>query len=155
MDAAALTQVVTALTVIAKIVDSLGVGGVIVLSLAGPVIVVLAVMVLSYLNGVKLARIIEAYRKDADTRFEAYRENSEKRFEEYRTHTDKVLTKYGEALGKVTDYYENNVELVKGYERMAKDFAGVLSLNSATMQALVDKIQTVIECLKETARGAS
>lgn len=155
MDAATMTQIVTALTVIAKIVDSLGAGGIIALALAGPVIVVLAVMVLSWLNSEKLAKIIESYRNDADQRFETYRATSDQRFEEYRGDMNKVLTRYGEALMRTTDYYENNVDLVKGYERMAKDFAGVVSLNAATMQRLVDRIETIIQCWKDSSKGVS
>lgn len=150
-----MTQIVTALTVIAKIVDSLGAGGIIALALAGPGVVVLAVMVISYLNGVKLAKIIEAYRKDADRRFEEYRATSDRRFEEYRASMDEVLAEYGKALARTTDYYEDNVELVKGYERLAKDFAGVISLNAQTMQRLVDKIETVINCLRDVMKGGA
>jgi len=141
--------VVTALTVIARIVDSLGVGGVIALALAGPVVVVLAVMVLSYLNGVKLARIIEAYRADADARFEAYRNDSERRFDAYRELADKTLSQHGDALSETRLYYSNNVELVRGFERMCKDFAGVISLNSTNMQKLADRIEAILSCLNK------
>lgn len=157
MDPAILTQVVTALTIIARIVDSLGVGGVIALALAGPVIVVLAVIIISYLNGLKLARIIEAYRADADARFEAYRtdsegrfeayrSDSERRFEAYRTQADAALKQYGNALGETREFYNNNVLLVQGFERMCKDFGGIVSLNATTMQKLADKIDTALAC---------
>lgn len=165
MDPATITQIVTALSIIAKIVDALGVGGIIGLALAGPVIVVIAVLLLSHLNNRRLSTVVDAYRKDADTRFEQYRKQSEgslreirndssKRFNEFRTLMTTTVDKYGEALGETRQFYKDNVELVRSWERLAQDFAEIISLNTRTQQKLVDKIETNQFCpaVKEKMR---
>lgn len=152
LDPGTITQVVTALSIIAKIIDALGVGGIIGLALAGPVIVVIAVLLLSHLNNRRLTTVVDAYRKDADTRFEEYRKQSEtslrelrndsnKRFNEFRTMMTTTVEKYGEALSETRQFYKDNVELVRSWERMAEDFASVISLNTQTQQKLVDRIE--------------
>lgn len=140
MDPATITQIITALSIIAKIVDALGVGGIIALALAGPVIVVVAVLLLSQFNNQRLAKIVEIYRNDADKRFEVYRKDSGDRFEEYRHGMEKTLDEYDDSLRQVIQFYKDNVELVKNITSIAADLKDVVVLNATNMQRVTDKV---------------
>jgi hypothetical protein len=142
MDPTTLTQIVTALSIIAKIFETLGPTGIILLFLAGPVVVVVAVLLLSHLNNRRLTVIMDAYRKDADERFECYRVDSDKRFDEFRNWMTQTVDKYGEALAETRQFYKDNVELVRRYERMAEDFAEIISLNTRTQERLAGRIES-------------
>jgi len=144
MEPATMTQIVTALTIIAKTVETLGAGGIVALALAGPVAVVLTVIVLSWISNNRLTSLVESYREDGD-----------KRFDQYRERTDAILKQYGESLATVSQYYKDNVELVKGYDRIASDAMQVISLNTRVMQQLVDKIDSNWFCphVKKEAQG--
>lgn len=146
LDPGTLAQVVTALSIIAKIFDSLGPGGIALLGLAGPVIVVLAVLLLSHFNNRRLTVVVDAYRRDADERFETYRQQSDERFDSFRAMMDATVDKYGMALGEVSQFYKDNVELVRGYQRIAEDFANIISLNTRTQQKMVDRIDSNQYC---------
>lgn len=141
MDPATMQQVVTALGIIAKIVQALGPAGITLLFLAGPVVVVIAVLLLSHFNNRRLSAVVDAYRADADRRFEEFRVNSDRRYEQTRGWMEATVAKYGEALEETRQFYKDNVELVKSWERMAEDFAEVISLNTRTQQKLVDRIE--------------
>lgn len=141
MDAATLTQVVTALTVFAKIVDSLGAGGLVALALAGPVVVVLAVMILSHLNGAKLAKIIESYRDDADRRFDEYRKDADRRFDHFRDTVTDTLTQLSQAHAETAQFYRDNVELVKIANKLAEGFQDTVVSNTAALERVANMVR--------------
>lgn len=135
MDPAVIKQVVTALSIIAQLVDALGVGGIVSLALAGPVLIVLAVLVLSHLNNTRVARLMESYRTDAD-----------RRFEEHRRQTDMVLERYGEALRETAQYYNDNVELVRSFSKMANGFQDLVVSNTRTLERLCNDVEHHVFC---------
>jgi hypothetical protein len=142
MDPTTITQVVTALSIIAKIVDALGPAGIALLFLAGPVIVVIAVLLLSHLNNRRLTTVVDAYRSDADTRFREYQKGSDTRFEAFRTLMDRTVKDHGKAFAEVSQFYRDNVELVRVTQKMATEHIDIISLNTRIQQKLVDKIET-------------
>lgn len=142
MDPATLSQIVTALTIIAKIVSALGPGGIALLFLAGPVVVVIAVLLLSHFNNRRLSTVVDAYRQDADARFREYRSDSDSRFEAFRNLMDRTVREHGEAFTEVSQFYRDNVELVRVTQRMASEHIDIISLNTRIQQKLVDKIET-------------
>ena len=137
MDPTVISQVVAALSIIAKIVDALGVGGIVGLALAGPVIVVLSVIFLSHLNNQRLAAMLEVYRKDAGDRFETYRKDSGDRFEYYRNTMDKALDESEDGLNQVIQFYKDNVELVKNITNIASDLKDVVEIGRASCRERV------------------
>ncbi|WP_319543171.1 hypothetical protein [uncultured Pseudodesulfovibrio sp.] len=142
LDPATITQIVTALGIIAKIFDTLGPGGIVLLFLAGPVVVVVAVLLLSHFNNRRLTVVVDAYRKDADDRFDKFRSDSDRRFEEFRSWMTSTVDKYGEALSEVSQFYKDNVELVRTTQKLAQDHVDVISFNTRIMQKLADKIES-------------
>ncbi|MFW5490417.1 MAG: hypothetical protein ACNI3A_18670 [Desulfovibrio sp.] len=135
MDPATLTKITAALTAIAKIVEALGPGGVIALALAGPVVVVVAVLILAHLNNKRMARSFDEYRIDADRRFEAYRDQ-----------TSETLESYGAVQRETAQYYRDNVELVRSVESLARGFQDVVVTNTRTLERLCNDVEHHVFC---------
>ncbi|MBE0598298.1 MAG: hypothetical protein IH614_13605 [Desulfuromonadales bacterium] len=57
-----------------------------------------------------------------------------------------VLENYRADMQKVTRYYEDNVLLVKGYERLASDLSGIIHLNTQVQTHLVEQIKNNMFC---------
>jgi hypothetical protein len=53
----------------------------------------------------------------------------------------KVITRNKEDMAKVVRMYEDNVILVKGYERLAADLTGIIHLNTQVQTNLVNSIK--------------
>ena len=54
---------------------------------------------------------------------------------------DKILTRYKEHFGSVVKMYEDNVKLVKDYNKLAEDLANIIHLNTQTQTQLVESIK--------------
>lgn len=130
MDPATLTQVVTALSIIAKIIDALGVGGII------------AVLLLSHVNNRRLSEMVKAYRDDHDKRFDDYQDKSDERFEAFRKLVDSILKEHSSMFREVVQFYKDNVELVKVTQKLADEHVDVISLNTRMLQKMVDRIDS-------------
>jgi len=72
------------------------------------------------------------------------REDDERRFQRYRAeqkdHLARVLDQYRADMLEQRRMYDNNIDLVKSYNRLADDLTGVITLSTQTLQALVGKI---------------
>ena len=79
-------------------------------------------------------------------RFNQVREEDNRRVE-------KVLSQYKEDMRIMTRYYENNVDLVKHYEKLAEDLSSVIHLNTKAMTILTEKIQNNMFCPAVRERG--
>ncbi|WP_051321685.1 hypothetical protein [Chrysiogenes arsenatis] len=66
---------------------------------------------------------------------------TERMLAEHKAQLDNVLKVYRADMDRVTRYYEDNVSLVKGYERLAEDLSGVITLSTRTLEAMVQKIE--------------
>ena len=130
MDAASVGSVVTAMEALAKIVNSLGVGGVLALLLVWPVLFTTAVLGIMIWVNVKLSGLLDTYRTDMA-----------KQIEEHRVRVDGILQKHGEGLNTVTQYYNNNVELLKITQKMADDLQDVVLMNAKNCEAMSEKIR--------------
>ncbi len=59
---------------------------------------------------------------------------------------NKVLAAYHEDVRTVTRFYEDNVMLVKSYEKLAADLASIIHLNTQAQTQLVEKIRNNMFC---------
>lgn len=162
MNPADITKLVQALQVIAGILQQLGVPGLVAIMLAGPAAVLITVLVLDHLRGRKQAELLETYRKDVATMVAALqaesdsrREEASSRLETYRADMQSVLRQLGEHQRDTSQYYRDNVELVKVYERMANDLTDVVVSNTRTMERAVSLIENNMSCpaARQAARG--
>jgi hypothetical protein len=53
---------------------------------------------------------------------------------------DRIFAKYNEDMTRVIRMYEDNVTLVKGYERLANDLTGIITLTTRTLEGLVQRV---------------
>jgi hypothetical protein len=64
----------------------------------------------------------------------------------YRADTQKVLSSYGEHVAQLARYYENNVDLVKSWQKIADGFQSVVVLNTQTITELCVLVKTRQDC---------
>jgi len=73
--------------------------------------------------------------------------------EAHQKETSTILAAYKEDMSKLTRMYENNVELVKHYEKLAGDLASIITLNTQVQTQLVEKIKSNMFCPLVRERG--
>lgn len=78
-----------------------------------------------------------------------YERQEKKRDEEL----NKVLSAYHDDVRTVTRFYEDNVLLVKSYQKLADDLAGIIHLNTQAQTQLVEKIKNNMFCPVIRERG--
>lgn len=153
-----ITALVSAMQVIAKVLDSLGVPGLLGLALSGPVVVLVMILLLDHFRGARMekmqtefqkatSQLVETHRKDSSQNLEAYRADTAKIIEANRADTVQLLEAYRKdtqgaclALGRdhaeVAKYYQDNVQLVTAYDRMADALHTVVVSNTRAMERL-------------------
>ena len=52
-----------------------------------------------------------------------------------------IVTQQQARIEQVVKQYENNVFLVEGYQKLANDLAGIITLNTQTLTRLVEKVE--------------
>ena len=69
---------------------------------------------------------------------------------------DKILSVYKQDMAQVTRFYENNVDLVKHYEKLASDLSSIIHLNTQVQTQLVEQIKHNMFCpiVREKGPGA-
>ncbi|GAB7492275.1 hypothetical protein [Bilophila wadsworthia] len=155
-------QLIEALASIAEILGRLGVPGLVALVLAGPAAVLIMILVLDHLrtrhsdirdarHRADMERMFYEYRKDMDAR------NSETLalVEQHRADTQAILRDLGEKHAQVTQYYRDNVEVVKGYQRMTTDFCDVVVNNTRALERIANMSEVNMFCpmAREAATG--
>lgn len=88
----------------------------IVILIATPFGVVFLVMVFWFVNERRHAQMLHLYREDMRS----------------------ILSSYGKDISRLTTFYENNVELVRAWEKVANGFHDTVVLNTQTMQRMID-----------------
>lgn len=143
-------------TVLAEMVRTLGADGLVrlitLLCLAAPLTMALGMMVIAAYVTHRHGKTLEAYREDSVTRFEAYRDQSDSRIEVNRRYAEElwerhraemgtVLKEFGQAVAEIRRYYENNVDLVRGYETVAENLQDVVVASTRTLERLARDIE--------------
>ena len=70
----------------------------------------------------------------------------EKQREEHKEELVAIMAKYEKDMATVTRFYEDNVLLVKGYDRLAGDLSNIIALNTQGLTRLVEKIENNMHC---------
>ncbi|AAS95605.1 hypothetical protein [Nitratidesulfovibrio vulgaris] len=155
MNPADITQLVEALQMIAGILQQLGVPGLVSLMLAGPAAVLITVLILDHLRSRRQGELLETYRSDVADMVKEMREDSACKLESYRADMQTVLRELGDHQQETAQYYRDNVELVKAYERIATGLQDVVVNNTRTMERVLSLIENNMMCpaVREAARG--
>lgn len=156
MNPADLTTLVQAVATIAGVLQQLGVPGLVALVLAAPAAVLITVLVLNHLQDRKTAAMLEVYRQDMAKLAEAARAEAATQLEIYRADTQTIVRELGRDHAATAQYYKDNVELVKSYERMASDLSDLVASNVRLLERLVNQISNNMFCpmVRERARGS-
>jgi len=156
MNPADLNTLIQAVATIAGVLQQLGVPGLVALVLAAPAAVLITVLVLNHLQDRKTAAMLEVYRQDMAKVAETARAEAATQLEIYRADTQAIVRELGRDHQETAQYYKDNVELVKSYERMAKDLSDLVSSNVRLLERLAGQISNNMFCplVRERSRGA-
>lgn len=124
----------SAVQTIAAILSSLGVPGLLALALSGPALVIIAVLVMTHISITRMEKSQQIFRDDMRQTLEAYR-----------TDTQNIVREIGNEHAEAVRFYNDNVELVKDYERIADALQTIIVNNTRATERLI----TIIEARKQ------
>lgn len=130
MNPADVTEMLDILSSFAKILDGLGIPGIVVLMLAGPLVMLCALYINEYRRNQSTTRMVDGIREDFNTGLEIYR-----------TDTRAITKELGENQDRTDHYYRDSVELVKRYERISRDLQDVVVSNTRAMERLITMLE--------------
>lgn len=142
MDATQLEALVTAAQSIAAVLSQLGVPGLMCLALAGPALIIVAMLYFEHLRAVRQEQQLAAYRADLEQQQAAHRETVEKVMETYRTDMQTMLRDVAKEHAEAVRFYTDNVGLVREYESMAGGMQHIIVNNTRAMERLTTIIET-------------
>ncbi len=117
---------ISAMETIAQVLGALGVPGLLGLVLAGPVVVLTVVLVLDYMRGKRMEQVQQEYRADTTRLLEVYR-----------CDTQTILREIGREHSEAVQFYSENVELVRDYQRVADALQTLVINNTRAVERLV------------------
>lgn len=138
MNSVQLTQLADALTEIAAVLERLGIPGLVALALAGPAVVLCAVLAIEYLRGKRMQDMVELLRAENVLA----REQASWLMEKYREDMAHTIRDLGANQGQTDQYYRDNVELVKGFNRMAGRYQDIVVSNTRATERLITILET-------------
>lgn len=138
MSSVQLSQLVDSLTEIAVILEHLGIPGLIALALAGPALVLVAVLAIEYLRSRKMQDMAELLRVENALA----REQAHTFMEQYRADMAGAIKELGANQSETAQFYKDNVELVKGFNRMADGYQDVVVSNTRATERLITILET-------------
>lgn len=124
----------SAVQTIATILSSLGVPGLLALALSGPALVIIAVLVMTNISITRMEKSQQIYRDAMYQTLEAYRAD-----------TQKIVREIGKEHAEAVRFYNDNVELVRDYERIADALQTIIVNNTRATERLI----TIIEARKQ------
>lgn len=148
-------QLVEALASIAGILERLGVPGLFSLMFLIVVMPVVTLMVLNHINTKNLVCMHEQARKDTQTIVQQLRSDMSSALETYRSDTLDIVKELGKNQMATAQFYKDNVELVKNYQRIANDLSDLIVSNVSVLQRLAGLIENNMSCpaVREAAHG--
>jgi hypothetical protein len=132
---------ISAMQTIAAVLSGLGVPGLVALALAAPALVLVTVLVLDHIRNTRMAIMQQEFRADTTRILDAYRNNTSKILDAYRVDTQSVCKELGKEHAEAVRFYNDNVELVKDYERMADALQTLVVNNTRAVERLI----TIVE----------
>ena len=148
-------QLIEALASIAGILERLGVPGLfslLVLVVAMPVATLLA---LNHVNAKNLMAMHEQARRDTQAIVQQLRSDMSNALETYRSDTLSIVRELGQNQLSTAQFYKDNVELVRGYKRIADDLSDLIVSNVSALQRIAGLVESNMQCpvARESARG--
>lgn len=131
MNPGELEALVQPVQAIAAVLTQLGVPGLLGLALAGPALIILAMLYFEHLRATR--------QEQAQA---AYRDAVEKVLETYRSDTMNMLREVAKEHSEAVRFYNDNVELAQDYERMAEALQTIIVNNTRALERLVTIIET-------------
>lgn len=130
MNPADLTQTLEALTAFAKVIDALGIPGIVALVFSGPLLMLCSLYLIEYKRNQNTTAMVEGVRAEMSETIEIYRQD-----------TQRMLRELGANQAKTDQYYRDNAELVKNYERIANNLQDVVVSNTSVMSRLCTMLE--------------
>lgn len=130
MNPADLTQTLEALTAFAKVIDALGIPGIVALFFSGPLLMLCSLYLIEYKRNQNTTAMVEGVRAEMSETIEIYRQD-----------TQRMLRELGANQAKTDQYYRDNAELVKNYERIANNLQDVVVSNTSVMSRLCTMLE--------------
>jgi hypothetical protein len=121
-----LDRLVQSLAQIAELLERIGLPGLVVLALAGPALVLCAIILVEYQRGRRTQETVENIRVEGRLLLETYRADSQS-----------ILRELGESIRDNEQYYRNGMELVKQYDFLAKNLQDVVVSNTRATERLI------------------
>ena len=131
MSPAEVSRLAEALMDVASLLDRLGMPGFISLIMAGPALILCAIVVVEYHRSRKTQEMADAARTEGRAMLETYRAD-----------TQQVLRELGSGIDRTDRFYRENAELAKQYERIAKGLQDVVVSNTRAMERLITMIES-------------
>gem|GEM_PF-1182547 len=72
---------------------------------------------------------------------------------DFRDRTTELISGQKERFEAVVRMYENNVEMVRDYHKLADDLTGIITLTTRTLEALVQKVDNNMFCPAVREKG--
>lgn len=135
-------EVIGALEALVAFLDKMGVPGIVALFFLGPVMIVVALFALDYVRQRHAREETEERRKEAEEQRQQLREL----VEQHRSDMDKVLRDLTSKHAEVSQYYKDNVELVKTTQRLATDMRDIITNNTRALEHLTSVAQANFFC---------
>jgi len=131
MNPAELEAVVQSVQSIASVVSQLGLPGLLGLILAGPALVIMAMLYFEHLRNVRQEKEREEYRKMIESALESYR-----------TDAMNMLGEVSRKHAEIVSFYNDNVSLVKETKRMADSMQTLVVNNTRALERLITITET-------------
>lgn len=132
---------VSAVQTIAAVLSGLGVPGLIALGLVAPALVLATSLILDHGRAKRMEQMQKDFRADMAGLVELHRKESAQLLESYRVDTQAVCRGLGKEHAEAVRFYNDNVELVKDYERMADALQTLVVNNTRAVERLI----TIVE----------
>lgn len=150
-----LPQLIDALSAFAGILERLGVPGVFIILFGVILIPVASLIVINHANTKSLTEMHEQARRDTQAIVQQLRSDVSNALETYRSDTLDIVKELGKNQMATSQFYRDNVELVKNYQRIANDLSDLIVSNVSVLQRLAGLIENNMQCpaVREAAHG--
>ena len=130
MSPAEVSRLAEALMDVASLLDRLGMPGFISLIMAGPALILCAIVVVEYHRSRKTQEMADAARTEGRAMLETYRAD-----------TQQVLRELGSGIDRTDRIYRANAALAKHFERIAKGRQGVVVSNQGCQACQITMVE--------------
>jgi uncharacterized protein YoxC len=146
-------EVLAALQTFAAFLEDLGIPGLIALLMLGPIMTAVIFVVLAFFALRQAKKVDEERRQEAKADrdllrelVEDHRQHFDQLTEKHRAETAGIVRDLGTKHAEVTQFYKDNVELVKSTQRLATDMRDIIVNNTRALEHLTNAMQSNFFC---------